>query len=108
MPAQASVPKRFTRKGMATRERIVAGAAAHIREQGVAGTTLEDICAATSTSKGQLFHYFPDGREQLLLAVAQLEASRVLTDQEPHLSRLSTWSDWRGWRASVVTRYRLQ
>ena len=44
----------------------------------------------TGTSKGQLFHYFPGGREDLLLAVADYEAGRVLADQQPYLGQLTS------------------
>ncbi|GGM06382.1 hypothetical protein GCM10010129_57710 [Streptomyces fumigatiscleroticus] len=54
-------------------------------QRGVTGTTLDDIRARTATSKSQIFHYFPGGKEELLLAVAAREAERVLEDQEPHL-----------------------
>ena len=84
----------LTRKGLATRQRIVAGAAELFRERGVAGTSLDDVCEATSTSKSQLFHYFPDGRTQLLAAVAQHEADRVLEDQQPALDQLTSWAAW--------------
>ncbi|MFC4591384.1 TetR/AcrR family transcriptional regulator [Sphaerisporangium corydalis] len=98
----------LTAKGQATRRRIVEGAAREIRENGVATTTLDDIRRRTATSKSQLFHYFPEGKEQLLLAVAEHEAGRVLSDQQPHLGRLNSWDDWRKWRDAVVRRYRLQ
>ncbi|GGT15398.1 TetR/AcrR family transcriptional regulator [Streptomyces chromofuscus] len=93
---------------MATRRRIVEGAAEEIRERGVATTTLDDIRARTATSKSQIFHYFPGGKEELLLAVAAREAERVLEDQEPHLSDLGTWSAWQDWRDAVVERYEQQ
>ncbi|WP_433557097.1 TetR/AcrR family transcriptional regulator [Pseudonocardia xinjiangensis] len=98
----------LTRKGEATRARIVEGAAEVLRERGVVPTTLDDIRIHTATSKGQLFHYFPDGKEQLLLAVAEFEANRVLDDQEPHLSGLTSWEAWDRWRDVVVERYRRQ
>ncbi|WP_066944616.1 TetR/AcrR family transcriptional regulator [Streptomyces lushanensis] len=98
----------LTAKGAATRQRIIDGAAAEIRERGVLTTTLDDVCRRTATSKGQLFHYFPDGREQLLLAVAEREAERVLEDQQPHLGRLTTWDAWQAWRDAVVLRYQQQ
>jgi AcrR family transcriptional regulator len=98
----------LTAKGVATRERIVAGAAALLRERGVDAVSLDDIRAATATSKSQLFHYFPDGRSQLLLAVAQHEAAAVLQDQEPHLSSLGAPSSWVAWRDVVVARYEAQ
>ncbi|MDV9171414.1 TetR/AcrR family transcriptional regulator [Streptomyces sp. W16] len=99
---------RLTPKGAATRQRIIEGAAAEIRARGVTETTLDDIRARTATSKSQLFHYFPGGKEELLLAVAQHEADRVLSDQQPHLSALTSWQAWHDWRDTVVDRYRRQ
>jgi AcrR family transcriptional regulator len=98
----------LTTKGAATRQRIVDGAAAEIRDHGVAGTTLDDVLVRTATSKGQLFHYFPGGREELLLAVADYEAGRVLDDQQPYLGQLTSWPAWQNWRDAVVRRYRHQ
>jgi AcrR family transcriptional regulator len=105
---EAFVSTKLTSKGTATRARIIEGAAAEIRAAGVAATTLDDIRSRTRTSKSQLFHYFPAGKEQLLLAVAQHEADRVLSDQEPFLSNLRSWADWSAWRDAVVDRYRRQ
>ena len=100
--------QKLTAKGRATRQRIIDGAAAEIREQGVATATLDDIMARTQTSKSQLFHYFPDGKEQLLLAVATQEAQQVLDDQQPYLGELTSWAAWQRWRDAVVERYRRQ
>ncbi|MER6209215.1 TetR/AcrR family transcriptional regulator [Streptomyces sp. NPDC001642] len=98
----------LTAKGRATRARIVEGAAEVLRERGVGFTTLDDIRDRTATSKSQLFHYFPDGKDELLLAVAQLEADRVLEDQQPHLGRLDSWESWHLWRDTLVERYERQ
>lgn len=98
----------LTRKGAATRQRIVEGAAAEIRDRGIAATTLDDIRAHTATSKSQLFHYFPGGKEQLLLEVARHEAEQVLADQQPHLGGLTSWAAWQRWRDAVIDRYRRQ
>ncbi|MFE6399815.1 TetR/AcrR family transcriptional regulator [Streptomyces alboflavus] len=98
----------FTAKGRATRARIVEGAALVLREQGVGFTTLDDIRGRTGTSKSQLFHYFPDGKDELLLAVAQFEADRILEDQQPHLGQLDSWESWQRWRDVVVERYEQQ
>ncbi|SEB26454.1 MULTISPECIES: TetR/AcrR family transcriptional regulator [unclassified Mycobacterium] len=100
--------QKLTAKGQATRARIIDGAAAEIRERGVALTTIEDVMARTRTSKSQIFHYFPHGKEQLLLAVATLESQRVLDDQQPHLGALTSWAAWQRWRDAVVDRYRQQ
>ncbi|MGA5465674.1 TetR/AcrR family transcriptional regulator [Mycobacterium sp. NPDC050041] len=100
--------QKFTAKGRATRQRIIDGAAAEVRLSGAVATTLDDVLARTATSKGQLFHYFPGGKDELLLAVAAQEADRVLSDQQPHLSRLTSWAAWQRWRDVVVERYRRQ
>jgi len=98
----------LTPKGQATRERLVAGAAEVVRDLGVGAATLDDIRARTGTSKSQLFHYFPDGKDALLLAVAQYEADRVLDDQQPYLGCLDSWDAWYQWRDAVVERYEAQ
>ncbi|MGW4525094.1 TetR/AcrR family transcriptional regulator [Amycolatopsis sp. NPDC004378] len=97
---------KLTPKGAATRQRIIEGAAARIREHGVAVTTLDDVRARTGTSKSQLFHYFPEGKEELLLAVARFEATQVMAAQQPQLGELNSWAAWRRWRDTVVSHYR--
>lgn len=98
----------LTAKGAATRSRILAGAAELIRERGAANVGLDDIRAATSTSKSQLFHYFPDGKSDLLRAVAHHEAEQVLADQQPMLGDLTTWRKWEAWRRRVIEKYDAQ
>jgi AcrR family transcriptional regulator len=98
----------LTSKGAATRKRIVEGTARLMRERGPANVGLDDVRGVTSTSKSQLFHYFPDGKADLLLAVARHEADQVLADQQPELGRLGTWADWEGWRRKVLARYAAQ
>nr|WP_166641081.1 TetR/AcrR family transcriptional regulator [Amycolatopsis sp. SID8362] len=95
----------MTAKGTATRQRIIEGAAEEIRERGVAVTTLDDIRARTRTSKSQLFHYFPGGKEDLLLEVAEYEADQVIAAQQPQLGGLTSWTAWRQWRDTVVEHY---
>jgi AcrR family transcriptional regulator len=99
---------KLTPKGQATRDRIVEGTADYLRGTEDGEITLDDVLFRTGTSKGQLFHYFPGGKEDLLLATVRLEAERVLDDQEPHLSHLTSWAAWERWRDAVVERYRAQ
>jgi AcrR family transcriptional regulator len=95
----------LTSRGEATRARIVESAAELILAAGVGGTGLDGICTETATSKSQLFHYFPGGKSELVGAIASFQADRVLAAQEPYLSRLATWDDWRGWRDAVIDHY---
>jgi AcrR family transcriptional regulator len=95
----------MTAKGAATRKRIVVAAALLIREKGVSEVALDDVRAVTSTSKSQLFHYFPSGRSDLLVAVAEHEAEQVLEAQQPYLGDLATWESWRKWQEAVINHY---
>jgi AcrR family transcriptional regulator len=98
----------LTAKGRATRERIIEGAAEYLRSDIPGEATLDDIRAITGTSKSQIFHYFPAGKEELLLEAARYESQRVLDDQQPHLGSLTSWAAWNRWRDAVVARYRAQ
>src|SRR3981189_2803055 len=96
---------RVTRRGAATRARIVEAAADLDLERGVGGTSLDDIRAGTATSKSQLFHYFPGGTRDMLGVIASFQSARVLEAQRPFLDALDTWGAWEGWRDAVVAHY---
>jgi AcrR family transcriptional regulator len=100
-----SAPTSLTQKGAATRERIVRAAADLVLARGAQGTSLDDIRAATATSKSQLFHYFPGGKSDLISAIGALQAGRVLDAQRPYLDELDTWESWEGWRDAVLAHY---
>jgi AcrR family transcriptional regulator len=96
---------KLTAKGAATRDRIVAATADLVLARGVGGTSLDDIGAETATSKGQLFHYFPAGKTELVAAIAAFQGERVLDAQRPYLDSLDTWDAWDGWRGAVLAHY---
>jgi AcrR family transcriptional regulator len=100
-----STQARLTRKGLATRARIVAAAADLVLARGVGGTSLNDVRAGTGVSKGQLFHYFPGGKAELVRALSAFQAERVLDAQRPWLDRLDTWQAWERWREAVLAHY---
>jgi TetR/AcrR family transcriptional regulator, transcriptional repressor for nem operon len=54
---------RFTRKGRATRARIVAAAARLMFERGVAGTSVDEVRNTAAVSGSQISHYFRDKRD---------------------------------------------
>jgi AcrR family transcriptional regulator len=95
----------LTKKGAATRARILDATAQLVAARGAAETCLDDIRAATGTSKSQLFHYFPEGKSELLLAAAQEQAQRVLDDQRPLLDRLDDWAAWAAWQELILRIY---
>ena len=93
--------KELTPKGAASRARIVEAAADLILARGVGATSLNDI----GVSKGQLFHYFPGGKRELVSAIAAFQSARVLDAQRPHLDTLDTWEAWDRWRDAVIAHY---
>jgi AcrR family transcriptional regulator len=91
-----------TSKGRETRERIIRAAAELVRERGVAGTSLEDVCDRAHAAKGQLYHYFAD-REDLLRAVAKAASDDVVGSQAELFERLDTIDGLRAWADALVT-----
>jgi AcrR family transcriptional regulator len=91
----------ITRKGQATRERIVAAAAALMYERGVAGTSTEDVQAAAGVSASQIYHYFCD-KAFLTRAVIDYQTNTILGFQEPLLARLDSLDALRSWAAVIV------
>jgi len=92
---------RLTRRGAATRARIVEGAAELMYERGVAGTSLDDIMAATGTSKSQLYHYFT-GKDALVLDVIRSQLAEIIAGQEVPLRELGSWAGLVRWCDHVV------
>jgi TetR/AcrR family transcriptional repressor of nem operon len=89
-----------TDKGRATRNRVLDAATALVFEQGVAGTTLDDVRAAANVSKGQLYHYFAD-KADLVHAVIDRTIEQVLGAQ-PALADLSSWAAIAAWFDDLV------
>jgi TetR/AcrR family transcriptional regulator, transcriptional repressor for nem operon len=94
--AETTGLQRLTRKGQATRDRIVEAAAGLMFRQGVAGTTTEQVQEAASVSASQIFHYFADKRA-LVRAVIAYQTEAVLTAQQPLLSSLDSMEALRAW-----------
>src|SRR5882757_1326170 len=92
---------RLTRKGQATRARLVAAASGLVYERGVAGTSTDDVQAAAGVSTSQIYHYFRD-KKALVRAVIAHQTDAVLEVQQPLLSRLDTLDGLREWRNFVV------
>ena len=94
MSSTSSGP-RLTRKGAATRARIVDAAAALIYQQGVAHTTVEEVRDGANVSSSQLYHYFED-KPALVRAVIERQADRAIGTQERFdLSSLEGLQEWR-------------
>ena len=90
-----------TSKGERTKLRIAKAAADLVWERGVAGVSLDDVRAATGTSKSQLYHYFAD-KAALLREVVAVQAERNLEAQRPALERLDSWAAIERWFDEIV------
>jgi len=100
--AETAGLQRLTRKGQATRDRIVEAAAGLMFRQGVAGTTTEQVQAAAGVSASQIFHYFGDKRA-LVRAVIAYQTEAVLAAQQPLLVRLDSMEALRAWADLFVS-----
>jgi AcrR family transcriptional regulator len=94
-----------TARGIATRSRIVAATADRILQAGLGGMRLGDVLQATGTSKSQVFHYFPGGKDDLVRAVADFQGERVLEAQRPHIDELESWTSWDAWMRALLAYY---
>jgi TetR/AcrR family transcriptional regulator, transcriptional repressor for nem operon len=93
--------RRLTRKGEATRERIVAAAARLTLQRGVVGTSLDEVKAAADVSSSQLYHYFAD-KHELIRAVIAYRTDMVLDSQQPLVGQLDSIEALRVWRDHTV------
>lgn len=103
----AQAVRRLTPRGAATRARIVAAALELMYVKGVNATTLDDVRAASNTSKSQLYNHFAD-KEALVRAVAAERAAQVLERERGYLQRLKSFQGLVRWRTALVQRNALQ
>jgi TetR/AcrR family transcriptional repressor of nem operon len=91
----------LTRKGQATRERIVEAATELIGLHGVAGTSTEDVRKAAGVSGSQLYHYF-DSKQALIRAVITRQAEAPLVPGRPLMGALDSFDALRAWADAAV------
>jgi TetR/AcrR family transcriptional regulator, transcriptional repressor for nem operon len=99
-------PRRVTKRGEATRARIVDHAADLMLRRGVAATTMDDVRIAADVSKSQLYRNFPD-KPALIQAVIGRRAAQVLTREARRLGRLDSIRGLERWRDALVRNSRL-
>src|SRR6266699_2173888 len=92
---------RFTRRGVATRNRIVAVAAELIQRHGITETNLDQVMEATGASKSQLYHYF-ENKDALLREAAALQVQRVLGVQGRILQGFDSMAGLEQWTEAVL------
>jgi TetR/AcrR family transcriptional repressor of nem operon len=104
---RAEAEPRLTARGTATRRRIVEAAAELMYAKGVSSTTLDEVRAASGTSKSQLYNHFAD-KEQLVRAVISLRAQEILERESAALQRLRSFNGLVRWRDALVQRNALK
>jgi AcrR family transcriptional regulator len=93
---------KLTRKGLATRQRIIETAADLIYRNGAQNTNNELVRKAAGISGSQLSHYFPD-KESLVRAVIGWRAEAMMGQhQDPALGELDSRAALRGWANSFL------
>jgi len=79
----------MTRRGRASRERIVERAAELFAERGIAATSVDEVLAAAGAGKGQFYHYFR-GRDELAAAAVGFRCAQVVTGLAQALGDVSS------------------
>jgi TetR/AcrR family transcriptional regulator, transcriptional repressor for nem operon len=78
-----------TRRGRASRERIVERAAELFAERGIAATTVDEVLAAAGAGKGQFYHYF-SGRDELAAVAVGFRCAQVVAGLTEALGDVSS------------------
>ena len=95
-------PSRFTRKGLATRARIVEVAARLMFERGVANTSIEQVRRARGVGGSQIAHYFRDKRDLTRQVVATRRDDVRAFHTRPPLGALDSVDALQAWADACV------
>ena len=101
----------FTRKGFATRARIVGAAAKLMFERGVANTSIDEVRSTAGVGGAQISHYFRDKRDLTRQVIAARRSDVVAFHTQPQLGALDSLDALQAWAeacvADIDTVYRL-
>ncbi len=75
--------------------------------QGVAATKIDEVLAASSTSKSQFYQHFQD-KSELVYEVITLRADEVLSWQRLRLEKVDSFRGLQQWRDATVQRCALR
>jgi AcrR family transcriptional regulator len=94
---------RFTRKGLATRARIVDVAARLMFERGVANTSIDQVRRTAEVGGSQISHYFRDKRDLTRHVVASRRNNVHAFHTQPQLNGLDSLDALRAWADACVS-----
>jgi AcrR family transcriptional regulator len=110
-PMNDDSESRFTRKGLATRGRIVGAAAKLMFERGVANTSIDEVRSTAGVGGSQISHYFRDKRDLTRQVIASRRNDVVAFHTQPQLGALDSLEALQTWAdacvADIDTVYRL-
>ncbi|WP_026467096.1 TetR/AcrR family transcriptional regulator [Amycolatopsis alba] len=89
-----------TPQGRMTRGAIVDAAAELMYVNGVAGTSVDKVLAASGAGKSQMYHYFKN-KDQLVEAVIARFLESILGNQ-PTIFELHDWADFDQWAQEIL------
>jgi TetR/AcrR family transcriptional regulator, transcriptional repressor for nem operon len=95
-------PPRFTRKGRATRARIVDAAAKLMFQRGAAGTSIDDVRNAAAVSGSQISHYFHDKRDLTRKVISARRDDVRQFHSRPKLGALDSFEALQAWADANV------
>ncbi len=61
------------------RQRMIDSTAILLAKRGLSGTSFSDVLAASGAPRGSLYHHFPGGKDQLVLAAVGVAGDRAMT-----------------------------
>lgn len=93
---------RFTRKGLATRARIVEVAARLMFQRGVANTSIDQVRRAAGVGGSQISHYFRDKRDLTRHVVAARREDVEAFHTQPPLGALDSVDALQAWADACV------
>ncbi|CDO90935.1 TetR family transcriptional regulator [Mycobacterium triplex] len=93
---------RFTRKGQATRARIIEAAARLMFERGVGNTSIDEVRSTAGVGGSQISHYFRDKRDLTREVIAARRNDVVKFHTQPRLGALDRIEDLQAWADACV------
>jgi TetR/AcrR family transcriptional repressor of nem operon len=93
---------RFTRKGLATRARIVGVAARLMFERGVANTSIDEVRTTAGVGGSQISHYFRDKRDLIRQVIASRRGDVVAFHTQAPLGALDSVDALQAWADACV------
>lgn len=88
--AEANKPprRRRSRRGEATRQRILTACVVCLNESGYAATSIEAVMNRTGVSRGSVLHQFPT-RLDLMVAVSEMAMRRLMEDTQSRFEAMA-------------------